>query len=550
MSESLKKKRQTRNGRRLALHNLIEKIRAAVPPNGEQASPSLHPKLEGWKNGLEKQRQDIEELDKEILALLEADEEINSEIMEKAEIEQKIEENLCIIAHALKERAVVEVASVSSPQVPNFDRVKLPKLQLTYFNGDPTKWMTFWDSFSSTIHESTNLSNIDKFKYLQQSLVGAAAETIAGLTITNDNYKEAIELLKKRFGDKQIILSKHIEHLMEIPKVTLNEDLKKLRTLLDKTETTVRSLRNMKVPTSNYSIVLTPIIMSKLPQELRLFISRQLSDEWDLDGLLKHLGDELNVREKCAMAPIGSSSSSNFQTRPNLSFRKPASTTSTLLVDHERQASNTNNKLPSCLFCSNRHYSSSCTIVTNPDQRKAIIKEKRRCFVCLKIGHNSRQCTSSTRCYKCNGRHHTSICGSNSNVQGINAAQSTGQSQFDGHVTQVIQNNPSVSSNPNFKANVSTNSLHVSNDLNRNSVLLQTARATVQNDIYEPGNSCNVRLILDNGSQKSYISARVQKQLKLQPIKTDKVLIKGFGDTTGTLKHCDLVKLADRGSDN
>ena len=115
MSESLKKKRQTRNGHRLALHTLIEKIRTAVPPNGEQASPSLHPKLEGWKNSLEKQRQDIEELDKEIIALLEADEEINSEIMQKAEIEQKIEENLCIITHALKERAVVEVASVSDP---------------------------------------------------------------------------------------------------------------------------------------------------------------------------------------------------------------------------------------------------------------------------------------------------------------------------------------------------------------------------------------------------------------------------------------------------
>ena len=94
--------------------------------------------------------------------------------------------------------------------------------------------MAFWDSFSSTIHESTNMSNI---------------ETIAGLTITNDKYMEAIELLEKHFGDKQIILLKHIEQLMEISKVALKEDSKKLRKLLDKTETTVRSLRSMKVQT-------------------------------------------------------------------------------------------------------------------------------------------------------------------------------------------------------------------------------------------------------------------------------------------------------------
>ena len=64
------------------------------------------------------------------------------------------------------------------------------------------------------------------------------------------------------------------------------------------------------------------------------------------------------------------------------------------------------------------------------------------------------------------------------------------------------------------------------------------------------GNSSNDRLILDNGLQESYISRRVQKQLNPQPVITDKVLTEGFGDTAGTLKQCDLVKLAVRGSVN
>ena len=49
-------------------------------------------------------------------------------------------------------------------------KVKLPKIELKKFNGDVTNWITFWDSFDSAIHSNNELSNVDKFNYLNSVL--------------------------------------------------------------------------------------------------------------------------------------------------------------------------------------------------------------------------------------------------------------------------------------------------------------------------------------------------------------------------------------------
>ncbi len=43
--------------------------------------------------------------------------------------------------------------------------------------------------------------------------------------------------------------------------------------------------------------------MSKLSSELRLMLSRKLDDEWDLESLLKLLGQEIHAWEKYALVP-------------------------------------------------------------------------------------------------------------------------------------------------------------------------------------------------------------------------------------------------------
>ena len=80
-------------------------------------------------------------------------------------------------------------------------------------------------------------------------------------------------------------------------------------------------------------------------------------------------------------------------------------------------------------------------------------------------------------------------------------------------------------------------------------MLLQTAQAIVHR-VDNASNTPRIRLILDSGSQKTYITRVLRDKLQLPTIRTDKVLIKKFGNDNGTLKKCDLVQLAVRGDDN
>ena len=534
--EQLRKKILSRNGHRLVVRKTVAKAREIVLPLKQLTPVELQAPLESIRNTLQRKRDIITTLDEEITNLLDK-QEIEKEIVDRSEFEDELEDALCRIERALRNQAGKQPSQQSVHSQHSFDKVKLPKLPLLTFNGDPTEWAPFWESFESTIDNNANLADIDKFKYLQRSLTGDAAQTITGLPISSENYKVAIELLTKRFGNRQIIISRHIECLMALSKVTKENDLRGMRQLYDRTESAVRSLKGIGISTESYGTLLTPIIMSKIPPEMRLLVSRKLTDEWDLKGTLKILGEEISLREKCTYAPIdaanGSSGIQNFKSKPRVS---PESTTATFMVGNEGMTRKSNNGIPFCLFCGKQHYSSSCTIVSNPDARKRIVREKGRCFICLRAGHISRACRSNSKCFHCQGRHHASICGSN--------ADNT--SQVRSTATNPATQQPANVSTPS-NSNVST--LITSDVVNGTSILLQTAKAKVHR-VDRPDNEVVVRLILDTCSQKSYISTRLRDHLQLPTIKTEKVIIKEFGNVAGTTKTCDSVQIAIKGADN
>ena len=217
---------------------------------------------------------------------------------------------------------------------------KLPKLELRKFSGDPINWHPFWESFESAIHKNTTLSDVERFQYLKSLLEGSAAQTISGLALTSSNYDHAVQLLDKRFGNKQVIISKHIELLMQLSKVSDESDLKQLRQLLDRTEAAVRSLKGIGISTETYGTFLTPVIMGKIPQELRLILSRGTSEDWDLDTIIKSFTEELQIRERCALGTVTEQTKLKekrdfgFGIRTGQNKRPP--TSSTLVANNER----------------------------------------------------------------------------------------------------------------------------------------------------------------------------------------------------------------------
>ena len=202
---------------------------------------------------LQEQQTEIKSLDSVIEQLLEED--LLEKNFDRCIFDSSLQETVFRIEARLKMKATVdstvENVSVSSnsSNVSGSEtsggrstvsakscKAKLPKLSLPTFSGDPVAWTTFWESFSSAIHQNADLNDIEKFQYLQSLLQKSAADAICGLPLTGVNYKEDVDLLQSRYSNKQVTVSSHMETLLQLPKVNTSEELKKLRLVFDKAE--------------------------------------------------------------------------------------------------------------------------------------------------------------------------------------------------------------------------------------------------------------------------------------------------------------------------
>lgn len=406
-------------------------------------------------------------------------------------------------------------------------KAKLPKITLKKFYGDPISFTPFWNSLRSAVDDNPGLSDVDKFNYLRNLQEGSAAGAIRGLPLTVENYGAARDILKKRFGQPQIIINAHMEGLVKVAAVTVDNDLKRLRLLYDRVEAHVRALQALGIHSESYGKLLVPLLMEKLPPNMRLIISRAIDQpEWDLDVVLKAFDSEIEARERCE--PIGTNPSDSFTPK------KPLSSQTNKGKDAPTGATLTNQSEPpvSCTFCKQSHPSASCGTVTDISARRNLLKQQGRCFVCLRRNHLARNCSPNKVCRICSGKHHMSICENASRGSSISENPSRGRSV-------VAPDGGERRSNENKSATT------VYVDSNR-SILLQTAIASVSM-VHKLHPVVNMRILFDSGSQRSYISERAKAKLNVLPKRKEKLLIKTFGQENEQLQECDVVEFCVRG---
>ena len=186
--------------------------------------------------------------------------------------------------------------SMNANSVAYQPKAKLPKLVLPKFRGEVTQWQNFWDSFNSAIHANPHLSLIDKFNHLHSLLEGQAARAIQGLTRTEANYKSAVEILHKRFGRVQNIISTHMDEMLKIPACT-SDKASQLRLVYDKIGINIRGLESLGVSSHQYGSLLIPVIMPKLPHEIRIQVARNTAREvWEMSDQLEVIRQEVQAR--------------------------------------------------------------------------------------------------------------------------------------------------------------------------------------------------------------------------------------------------------------
>ena len=216
-------------------------------------------------------------------------------------VEQSLQE-LELLAHPLNradsQESLSSTASLQTKRV----RARLPKLELKKFSGKPYDWQEFWDAFRSSIDENEELAEVDKFTYLRHLLEDPAKGVVAGFSLTEANYVAAVNLLKQRCAKPSIIRQAHINELRSLKPFYNERDITRLRGFYDRAETHFRGLVSLDVDETNYSLIIVPELMDKLPESLRISMIRasDCHDEWNLSDFLEALKKELEIRESHA----------------------------------------------------------------------------------------------------------------------------------------------------------------------------------------------------------------------------------------------------------
>ena len=294
------------------------------------------------------------------------------------------------------------------------------------------------------------------------------------------------------YGNEQLIISCHMNNLIKLDPI-IQPSVKEMRKLHDTIESNVRALRSLGINYEHFRPLLVPNISEKLPNTIKLQISRKLEKEnWNIEQFLSAINQEITARE-------------NFEYLKQNSFdikeESKNFTTSSLHV----QA-----RLKKCVFCKcEDHYSDQCRIITDIDTRREILKKRNICFKCLKPGHIKKNCRNKIKCFRCKAEenHHTALCYPENYSQ---------------HTTNSDQNNSSITP----PANEQTATCLVKSDT---TIVLQTASACVMNK--REDQFCVVNVLFDTGSKQTFISDQLAKELKLAPLRQINMEVSAFLNT-------------------
>lgn len=242
-----------------------------------------------------------------------------------------------------------------------------------------------------------------------------------------------------------------------------------------------------------YGIVLTPMVLSRLPQELRLEWARSSENrEGDLAWLLDFFRNEISRRER----------SDTYQKSPPQEQRREsreARTPSAAVLQ-------TSSRSAKCAFCEKQHPSVKCWNLKNMPvaEVKSILRDKNLCFRCFGSSHQARAC--NVICSMCLGRHNRLFCNK------ANVSSSTSSVTAPPGVSNGSDSDSSRTDNVNYHSSKFTNK----------TTTMQTLTVFVD-DV-----PCN--FLFDSGSDKSYVTSSFVKKVKPKYIGNENVSHVCFGE--------------------
>lgn len=261
------------------------------------------------------------------------------------------------------------------------------------FQGDPTKWESFRDSFAALVGSNDALTAAQKLYFLKSFLSGDAALLVEHIQISDTNYAGAWQLLTDEYDNSRSLVFAHIHAFASLPVMKM-ETAVSLKHLRDVVCASLSALINLKRPVEHWDDLLLYIITQKFSSRTRTAWNLRLGATNDVPSFqaLKEFlterirGESIHPEEagvSCRSAPSGAKGRS-----------KAVANTAT-----GRQ----------CPCCQGNHFLAFCPGFRKKslDQRYQLTTQSRLCFNCLKPGHFPPQCPSEKRCTRCQRTHHS-----------------------------------------------------------------------------------------------------------------------------------------------
>ena len=260
-----------------------------------------------------------------------------------------------------------------------------------------TRFLGFF--FHVTVDQNVHLSDIEKFCYLKDRLIGEAKTAITGISVSKENYCVVKTLLNERFEDTQLVIHHHYTDLINLTPATNSS--KGLRFVYDKIESNLRSLEVLQQDI-NHDIFIS-IISSKIPKYvyLQMELQKGAKNKCSVKKLRELLNNCICATERAEeLAYLEGEEHETGSSRTNIMER-------TLQTPQQ----NIKRKLfVICRFCDGNHWSDQCLEYPTLWDRKQHINDS--CFFCLKRGHIAYKCIQNRSCFYSGRRNHhvRSIC--------------------------------------------------------------------------------------------------------------------------------------------
>ncbi|XP_067639413.1 uncharacterized protein [Eurosta solidaginis] len=486
----------------------------------------------------------LEELDKIWAKVLESHREVSfsdNYTDVSGSVEQKFAK--CLETYQTCKSGILEAlqlfntASTNQQQIPahpinNSDAngfyLKVPPCDTEVFHGGYEDWPSFRDMFTAVYKNHPKLSTAQKLYHLRLKTKGQAGLIVKQYPLSDNNFELAWEALKSRYENKRILVDNQLKTLFNLPTIFAEsgEQIQKMQTTINNCMST---LNTQGIPTTDWDPILVYLCSSKLPSESLSLWEQSLSSRKEMplwEDMNKFLTSRYEVVERLSTYRPG-------KAKPQFSSFTPRAVNqnSTQSNNNRTHAYHTEfNKTASCRLCNQYHAVKSCVRFRNlsVSDRIKFVRENSYCENCLSTLHPKNECKSSFTCVYCQKRHHSLLHlqpkpqQSQPNPRAQNAQAGTSRRTDDERASTSKAAARATSSLQSQDKNP-VSSLFSSN---HGTTLLPTAIVSV----YFAGEFHKIRALIDQGSQKTFVSSRIQKVLGL-PTKESLHQISGMGGT-------------------